>query len=273
MRHAIHPTRRQVPAAGAVVLVLAGACGLPPVRVPKDSERYDFEAGKVAFEHKSFIDAQKHLKKFLDLHPGHAVADSAQLLLGLSQFRLRAYAESAVEFSILTKEYPRSELRDDAACNECLAYAAQMRPPQLDPTLAQRARTCFNEFLIAYPTSPQTETARAKLQEIADRLAEKEYRLGVMFANMKHYEAALVYLGEVVTQYPTSRWMCDSLLWKGRCLEKLGRGPEAAEAFSKLVEGCPEHSAAQEARRRLQALSTGLGGAPAPGDRAERERQ
>jgi outer membrane assembly lipoprotein YfiO len=255
----------------AVLLGLVGACGMPPVHVPKDSERYEFESGRVAFDHKSYIDAQKHLKKFLDLHPGHAVADSAQLLLGLSQVRLRSYAEAAVEFSILTKEYPRSELRDDAAYNECLAYSAQMRPPQLDPTLAQRARTCFNEFLIAYPTSPLADAARGKLQEIADRLAEKEFRLGVMFANMKHYEAALVYLGEVLSQYPTSRWVCESLLWKGRCLERLGRGPEAAEAFGKLVEGCPDHSGAQEARRRLQALSTGLGGAPPSGDRAARE--
>jgi outer membrane protein assembly factor BamD len=245
-------------------LLFVSGCGLPPVRVPKDSDRYEFEAGRIAVEGKQYLEAQNHLKRFLDLHPGHALADSAQFLLGLAQYRSRSYAESAVEFSILVREFPRSELRDDAAYQECLAYFEQMRPAQLDPTLALRARSCLNEFLLAYPDSPHRGEAGKRLGEIGDRLAEKDYRLGVMFANLKRYDAALIYLDEVLRAYPDSRWIPEVLLWKGRCLLKLGRGGDAAAVFRRLVESYPEHDAAGEARRRLQELEP-------PGERAARQ--
>jgi len=131
-----------------VWLALQCGCGLPPVPVPKSSERYDFEAGKVALEAKRWLDAQTSLKRFLNQHPGHALSDSAQFLLGAAQFGAKSYAEAAVEYSLLVREFPRSELRDDASVGECRCYFEQMRGPQLDPTFALRARSCLNEFLL-----------------------------------------------------------------------------------------------------------------------------
>lgn len=273
MKQRMQLARRRAAVAAALAVVLQLGCGLPPVRVPKESDRYEFEAGRIAFDGRQYLEAQKHLKRFLDLHPGHALADSAQMLLGMSQYRSRSYAEAAVEFSILTKEFPRSDLRDDAACYECLSYAAQMRPAQLDPTLALRARTCFNDFLLTYPQTSHADEARAKLQEITDRLAEKEFRLGAMWGNMKQYRSALVYFDEVLKAYPGNRWVPEALLWKGRCLQKTLQEGQAADVYRQLVESYPDHPAAREARKRLQEMPASVGAAPAAEDSAAREPQ
>jgi outer membrane protein assembly factor BamD len=247
---------------------------MPRVPVSRDSERYDFEAGRVAFEARHYIDAQTYLKRFLDLHPGHAVADSAQFLLGLSQYNGRSYAESAVEFAILVREFPRSELRDDAAYHECLSYHAQMRPPQLDPTFAHRARGCFNEFLLRYPQSTYLAEARMKLRDISDRLAEKEYRLGVMFFNLKRHRAALVYFDELLHRFADSRWVPDTMLWKARAHEKQWQFEDAIKAYESVVEGFPDHPAAREARNRLQQIRRRLPGLPPePDSQAAREQR
>ena len=230
---------------------LAG-CGLPPVPVPKTSERYEFEVGRVALDAKHYVDAATHLKRFMDTHPGHALADSAQFLLARAQYQTKSFAEAAVEYSLLVREFPRSELRDDAAVQECQCYFAQMRKPELDATFALRARDCLNDFLLRYPESPHADTARQRLVDIADRLAEKEYRLGIMFTKMKHYDAGLIYFNEILRDYSNSRWLPESLLWRARCLEKLARPDEAEATYQRLLTDFPDHPAAAAARSRPQ---------------------
>ncbi len=238
--------------AAAALGACALGCGMPPVPVPKTSPRYDFEAGRVALEAKRYLDAQTYLKRFLDLNPGHAVADSAQLLLGLAQARAGSHAEAAVEFAILVREFPRSELRDDAAYHECMAYFSQMRPAQLDPTFALRARGCFNEFLLRFPESSLGGEARTRLVEISNRLAEKELRTAEMFMSLKHYESVLVYVDEILEKYATSEWVPQAFVLRARALLRLKRRDDAVSTLQSFLASFAEHELAPEARELLQ---------------------
>jgi len=258
-------------AAGLAVVVALCSCGMPPVPVAKTSTRYDFEAGRVAFDSKRYLDAQNFLKRFLDLNPGHAVADSAQFLLGLSQSRSGAFAEAAVEFAILVREFPRSNLRDDAAYQECMAFFSQMRPAQLDPTFALRARGCFNEFLLRFPDSDLGPEARARLVEIADRLAEKEYRTALMFTNLKKYESALVYIDELLGKYPNSTWVPHALFLRAKALVRRERNAEAITTLQRLLAVFPDHAVAGEATTLLDSLRAHESTPPAPGGTGETE--
>ncbi len=244
--------RHAIGVLGATLSLLAG-CGLPPVPVSKDSERYDFEVGRVALAANRFLEAQTHFKRFLDLHPGHGLADSAQFFLGLTQYKSKSFAEAAVEFSILVREFPRSLLRDDAAYQECLCYVGQMRPPQLDATLALRARQCLQEFQLRYPESRHIGDTRERLIEVADRLAEKEHRIGMMYIRRKQYGAARIYFDIVLRDTPESHWVPDALLWKARCHEKLGQWVEAEATYRRLLADFPGHRAAVEAEHRTPA--------------------
>lgn len=272
------PEARRRNGAALVVFALAlglnvTGCGMPRVPVAKTSPRYDFEAGRVALEAKRYLDAQTFLKRFLDLNPGHAVADSAQLLLGLAQARSGSFAEAAVEFAILVREFPRSELRDDAAYQECLAYFSQMRPAQLDATFALRARGCFNEFLLRFPESSLGEEARARIVEISDRLAEKEYRTASMFFNLKHYGSSLVYTGELLQKYSGSTWVPRALLLRARCFVELERFGDAIESLQTLLASFPEHPVAGEARSLLDRLRARHDSAQSPDNGTETEKQ
>ena len=256
----MRPCRRRLAApARLCVLVLglllgAAGCGTPRVRVHPDSPRYEFELGSAYLRKGDHLRAQEHLKRFLDLNPGHAVADSAQYLLGQAIFGTKSFAEAAVEFAIFVREFPRSSLRDDAAYQECVCYVQQMLPAGKDPTSAHRARGCFNELLLRYPETEHAADARTYLQEIADRLAEKELRLGMMFARQKKYRSAIVYLDELETRYPTSSWVPSSLLLKARCQLRLSENDAAITTVRRLLSEYPQHEAAAEGRRILEQL-------------------
>lgn len=224
--------------------------------IPKSDPRYDFELGRREFERKHYVDAQTQLKRFLNLNPGHAVSDSAQFLIARALFESKSYAEAAVEFAILPREYPRSDLRDDAAYHECLSYFSQMRPAQFDPTFASRASGCWSEFLLRYPESSYREQVGTRQREIADRLAEKEFRIGVLFAKLKKPAAARIYLEGLVQHYPETRWVPACLYWIGRSQELQGDPAAAAATYREILDRFPGGDAARDGRERLDRLTS-----------------
>jgi len=257
-------------AAGSLGLGIALAgCGGPSVPLAKTDPRYSLERGRVEFGAKHWLEAQTHLKRFLDTNPGHAAADSAQFLVARALYESKSYAEAAVEFGVLPREYPRSLLREESGYNECLSNFKQMRSSQLDPTFATRAATCFQEFLLRYPDTTWRQASQERLQDIDDRLAEKQYRLGRMFAKMKRPGAALVYLEDVVQTYPKSRWVAPSLYWIGRSQEQRGEFAAARQSFERLVTEFPATEWGQEARRRLGPATPSGAGSSVPADSAQ----
>jgi outer membrane protein assembly factor BamD len=246
--------RARIGPVAAVALCVAAGCGAPRIGVAPTDPEYDLRMGLVQEARGKHLDAQEHLKRFLDAHPGHAKADSAQLFLGRAKMGSHLYPEAAVEFQILAQEYPRSTLRDDAAFLECASYFEQVRSPQLDPTLAFKARTCFHEYLVRYPNGTDSVTAVARLAEVADHLAEKDLRLAQMFVRMKRPEAAVVYLEDLLENYPGTRWEADAWLYLGRARELLREVEGAAQAYRKAQAIGPGSDAAGEARERLEEL-------------------
>lgn len=246
-------TRGRCSAVTLLVLTVV-ACGGPRVLTAPTDPRFEFDRGCAELHRGRQVDAQAHFKRFLDLHPGHAVADSAQFLVGMALFGSKSYAEAAVEFALMGREYPRSDLRDDAAYWECMSYYKQMRPAQFDPTFATKSSDCFAEMEMRFPDSDKAAESRDRRSEIADRLAEKEFRLGVLFTKLKKPVAARIYLEGILRDYPRSTWVPQSLLWIGRAWETEGRPADAAASYRRLIDGFPESKAAAEARHRLRAL-------------------
>ena len=257
MRHPDH-ARRLAPRVRVVWLVacalLGAGCGTPHVDVAPGDPEYEFQLGMAQFAQGRHLEAQEHLKRFLDTHPGHAKADSAQLFLGRAKMGAKLYPEAAVEFQILGQEYPRSPLRDEAAFAECSSYQRQVRSPQLDPTFAIRARTCFQDFMNRYPGAADSAAAVAELNEIAAYLAEKQLRLGELFVRMKRPQAARVYLEGLLEEYPGTRWDADAWLQLGRAREQLRAPLEAAAAYRRALAATPSAETARAARERLSAL-------------------
>jgi len=62
--------------------------------------------------------------------------------------------------------------------------------------------------------------------------------------NQKRYAAALSYFQTVLTKYPKSDKVSNSLYWKGKCIEKLpahGGPAKAAEVYAEFIKNHPKH--------------------------------
>jgi outer membrane protein assembly factor BamD len=244
---------RLVPVLCATFTAVAG-CGGPRVSIAPTDPLYEFRAGLAENARHHWVEAQEHLKRFLDLHPGHANADSAQYELGLAKMGAHLYPEAAVEFQILGQEYPRSPLRSAASFQECVSYVKQVHSTQLDPTPAIRAQTCFEEYMLRFPGAADSVAAVAHLRDLADHLAEKDLRLGRMFVRMKKPRAARVYLASILHESPGTRWAPDALLYLGQVDELDDKPAEAAKSYRRVVMEYAGAKAAKAAREHLAKL-------------------
>jgi TolA-binding protein len=75
--------------------------------------------------------------------------------------------------------------------------------------------------------------------------------LGKVEYYTKNFEKGLVYFSKIYTKYPKASLAPSSLLFIGRCLEKLGKKDEASEAFKKVIEDYPGSKEAKDAKKEL----------------------
>lgn len=75
--------------------------------------------------------------------------------------------------------------------------------------------------------------------------------LGKVEYYTKNYEKSLVYFSKIYSKYPKASLAPSSLLFIGRNLQKMGKKPEAKEAFTKLIEDYAGSNEAKEAKKEL----------------------
>lgn len=75
--------------------------------------------------------------------------------------------------------------------------------------------------------------------------------LGKVEYYTKNYEKGLVYFSKIYSKYPKASLAPSSLLFIGRSLDKMGKKPEAKEAFAKVIEDYAGSSEAKEAKKEL----------------------
>lgn len=75
--------------------------------------------------------------------------------------------------------------------------------------------------------------------------------LGKVEYYTKNYEKGLVYFSKIYSKYPKASLAPSSLLFIGRSLDKMGKKPEANEAFAKVIEDYAGSTEAKEAKKEL----------------------
>lgn len=194
----------------------------------------NFDTGKGAFDRADYIQAQLDLKAYVEQYPGTDRTDDALYYLGLAYFKTKDYALASTQFDRLTRDFPQSPFQPDAMFYLARCDDLDSRPAPLDQTETQRAIDRYKSFLDTYPDHAHSGEARDRMQALRDRLAEKRFRNGRLYAKLKQPQAAAIYLRELIDEYPESRWAGDSAVLLADVLVKLGRKDEAIEALRKV---------------------------------------
>ena len=228
-------------------------CASKTALVPRTAEQ-QFEIAKQRYKQKKYDEAKLEFYKLIFSHPGVSFIDSAQFYLALCYYWQEDFSLAIAEFKKLLSSFPTSQLADDAEYYIPLCHYHISLKPTLDQENTQLAIEGFGNFLDYYPNSPYVPRAKRYLFKARNKLAEKAYKNGHIYTKLGQYDAALLYLNEVLDKYYDSKWAGKSLFKIAEIHQKRGELSKALEEYKELAKNFPQEEKVKEARKRIKQL-------------------
>ena len=242
------------------LFLLASLTGCGPKQVGTILDAEDqFALAKREFEEKQYEKANIEFQKLIFNYPGAVFIDSAQYLLAMSNFNQEDYFLAVAEFNKLISSFPTSQLSDDAAFMVALCDFKMSARAELDQNHTEQAIEELQNFLDDYPTSDRAKEAQDLLRESRSKLAKKAYKNGRLYFNMRKYDAALIYLEEVVNGFHDTEWLAPAQFQIAEVYFRQKKYDRAKEEYEKFLENFPQDRLAKKAKQRLEKLNSGTG--------------
>jgi outer membrane protein assembly factor BamD len=213
-----------------------------------------FNLAKREYEKKNYSDAVLEFQKLIFNYPGVAFIDSAQFLFGMCYFKEKDYPASVGEFKKLLTSFSSSSLADDASFMIAFAHYKDSPKAELDQKNTLQAIGELKSFLDEYPASEYFPEAQKLLFEARSKVAQKFYKSGRIYYKLKHYEAALLYLQEVLDQYPDTKFSSSANFLVAETYWQQKKYDLAELEYRKFLETYPGDKLTGKVKNRLKKL-------------------
>ncbi|HSJ24061.1 MAG TPA: outer membrane protein assembly factor BamD [Longimicrobiales bacterium] len=207
-----------------------------------------FALGMEELERRRWESAAQTFERLIFTHPNHPRVAEARFRIGETYQGRREWLTAALEFNRLAAEFPAGAWADDARFQVCRSYYEMSPPPQLDQEYTHQALDHCQSLLIFYPESEFVPEAEAIIEEMVNRLAEKEYLIGEDYYRRRAFDSAAIYYDALAREYPMTRWAPRALLRLVQIYDRLGYEPEARSARDRLLQQFPDSPEAQQVR-------------------------
>ena len=174
--------------------------------------------------------------KLLSNAPFSDFAPNAQYNLGLAHLERKNYTEAAIEFEKVIARYPRSEFVAAAKFQLGVCAYRQALAAPYDQEAARGAINRLTDYLAEFPSDKNAEPAKEMIHELQGRKAGALYQIGCYYRERDNPKAALIYLREVIKDYPLTRYGEKAR----RAAQREERRLEFAEAVGQAREAVDE---------------------------------
>ncbi len=193
-------------------------------------------------------ESAKHLgRALLEFPPGDPRTSQAHFFLGEAQLALGSNLEAAREFRKVSDDTPDDPLAPEALLRVGDAYADLWRRPELDPSYGQTALSTYQELLNRYPGGTPAQRAQARIADLQERFAYKEYKAALYYFRLKAYDSAILYLKDLVATYPRAKVAPDALIHLVQAYKTLGYKEDVQETCGYIRRFHPGTSGIREA--------------------------
>ncbi|MBI5807895.1 MAG: outer membrane protein assembly factor BamD [Ignavibacteriales bacterium] len=179
------------------------------------------------YNEEEYETAVQEFQNFLLQYSGSAYNDDAQYYFAMTYFKRGQYLLAAYEFSKLIRNIPASPFVPEAQFMLAESYYQLAPPYQLDQAYTKKAIEEFQVFIDFFPADKKVAEAEAKIKELTERLAEKEYQSGLIYEKMEYEKAAIKYYAFVADTYHDTKFAPISLYRKIQLEIKKGMNAEA----------------------------------------------
>ncbi len=181
---------------------------------------------------------------------GHESMDSLIYYLGMSYMMKERTEEAKYEFKQLIRDFPRSELTEQARFRVGHASFIGSRSYERDQTETKQAIRELSQFVEMNPDSKYRDSAVVYLNDAIEKLAKKDFMSARFYEKMEEYESAVVYYRVFLEEFPESKFVPEATVSMAEDLYKINRISEARDLLQEVV--AAEYP--QEIRSRARSL-------------------
>lgn len=146
--------------------------------------------------------AQEIFLRLKEEYPLHELAMLAEIGIADSLFSDKEYASAVDAYSDFISLHPVDENVPYAVYQMGMCHYKQMEAIDRDQTETIKARKEFEKLIARYPESKFSPMAEKMLQEVKQKLAQREFYVGKFYLKQKKYQAALARFERIAVEYP-----------------------------------------------------------------------
>ncbi|MBC7196440.1 MAG: outer membrane protein assembly factor BamD [Deferribacterales bacterium] len=181
------------------ILLLIG-CGKKPE--PKKSADVWLKEGLTYFEKGKYKKAAEAFEQSILEADNPEIAAQAQLFLADSYFFLNQFDEAIPSYEEYLDIYPDNEYAKQALYRLALCYYKQIDTIDRDQTNTIKALETFQKLKSKFPEYAKSVETDAKIKELREMLAEREYYVAKFYLRTKKFRAAEMRFKTVLEKYP-----------------------------------------------------------------------
>jgi outer membrane protein assembly factor BamD len=221
------------------LLLLINACSQKVDTSTLSPEEY-FNYVKGLYDDGDFRAAIPEFQSILLQYPGSTVNDDAQYYLAMSYFNEGQYILGAYEFSKLIKDIPASPYVSDSQYMLADCYYELSPDYRLDQSYTKKAIQEFQSFLDYFPTSPKVKEVEAKIDELHNKLAHKQFRIAELYYRMEYYNAAVIYYTAVMNEFYDTEYASKALVGRIETELQMNKKSAALSDIEKFFTDYPD---------------------------------
>jgi outer membrane protein assembly factor BamD len=205
-----------------------------------------FQYAMRRLEERDWSDAEAAFQRFLLQYPNHPRVAEARYRIGETYVGRKEHVTAAIEFNRLASEFPTGPWADDARFQVCQAYNRLSPRPALDQEYTNSAIEHCNNLITYYPDSDYVPRARSIVEQLTNKLAEKEFLIGDTYFRRRNYHSANISFERVAAEFADSVWAPRALLRLFESYTRLRYEPEAEAVKARLLQTYPNSPEARQ---------------------------
>lgn len=153
----------------------------------------------------SMVRTREMFDEIIKNAPFSKFAPLAQFYAGQAYEKQGKIPEALGAYEAVISRYPNETIAADAQYQIGYVYLKQYQSGAYDPSVSDKAREAFEDFLARYPNSEKVAQAKENLASLGSGQTKGALDIAKFYDKTKNYKAAVIYYNEVIKQQPGSK--------------------------------------------------------------------
>lgn len=238
-------------------IIFAAGCS-SKLKPQLEGAEFFYNRGMKLMNKKDYIKAVADFQTIVDSYQSSEMIDEAHFMLAEAHYKNEEYLTAAFEYERVFTDYPTSKLASEARYKRALCYFNESPRSELDQENTNLAIDDFRRFIDNFPDNVLAKDANAKIAELQEKLAYKDYKNAELYRKLKKYDSAIIYYNSIEENYPKSVWIDDSNYGKALCLIKLVKFEQARDILKEIAASDNDKGLKRKASKKLSEVEKKL---------------